>query len=96
MLNNILIRWFWVDVTLQTHQEYNIISNKCSDFLPTSGEPSVNRIDLQALTLSEPLWHKQVPDPLAVQLSENRLCMMTEIQTIEGGWKDVSSLKANT
>ena len=45
-----------------------IISNKCSDFLSTSGEPSVKRIDLQALTLAGPLRHKSVPDPLAVQL----------------------------
>ena len=52
-----------------------IISNKFSDFLSTSGEPSVNRIDLPALTLAGPTWHKPVLGPLAVRHLENRLYM---------------------
>ena len=32
----------------------------------TSGEPSVNGIDLLALTLARPIWHKPALDPLAV------------------------------
>ena len=35
----------------------------------------MNRIDLRALILAGPLQHKPVPDPLAVQLLENRLYM---------------------
>ena len=38
-----------------------------------SGEPSVKRLNLRALTLAGPRRHKPVPDPLAVQLLENRL-----------------------
>ena len=41
-------------------------------FLSTSGEPSVNRIDLRALTFVGPLWHKPVMEPLAVHLLKNR------------------------
>ena len=56
------------------------ISNKCSDFLWTSGEPPVNRINLWALTLMGPQWHKTVLYSLAVQrypvqLFENWLFM---------------------
>ena len=41
-------------------------------FISTSGEPSVNRIDLLALTLVGPTQHKSVLDPLAVQHLENQ------------------------
>ena len=44
-------------------------------FLPTSGEPSVNRIDLPALTP----WQKPVLDHLAVHLLENSLYILTKI-----------------
>ena len=39
----------------------------------TSEEPSVNRIDLLALTLAGPIRHKPVLDPLAVHFLENQL-----------------------
>ena len=55
--------------------QYVLITKFKSDFLSTSGEPSVNRIDLRALTLVGPLWHKPALDPLAVHILENRLFM---------------------
>ena len=62
---------------------------KCSDFLLTSGEPSVNRIDLQksridlqVLTSVGPLRQKPVPDHLAVQLLENRIYMLLTLQSL--------------
>ena len=42
-------------------------------FILTSGEPSVNRIVLLALTLVGPIWPKPAQDPLAVLQLENRL-----------------------
>ena len=60
-----------IQPNLPAHTTFIDISNKCSDFLSTLGEPSVNRIDLRALTLAGPLQHKPVSDPLAVQLLKN-------------------------
>ena len=44
--------------------------------ISTSGEPSVNRIDLLALTLAGPIWLKPALDPLAVHHPENQLYML--------------------
>ena len=41
-------------------------------FVLTSGEPPVNSIDLQALTLAGPTGHDTVLIPLAVQSLDNR------------------------
>ena len=52
-------------------------------FISTSGVPSVNRTDLQALILVGPTDTSPVLDPLAVLLLDNRLCM------IEGGERGI-------
>ena len=44
------------------------------------------KIDLLALTLAGPIWQKPVLDPLAVDLLENRLCMIGSIDCWVGGW----------
>ena len=53
-------------------------------FILTSGEPSVNKIDLQALNLAGPTATRLVPDPLAVLGLENQLYItkMNEITLI--------------
>ena len=50
-------------------------SNKCS-LIPTSGESSGNRKDLEALTLSGPTRDNPVLDPLAVLHLDNRLYLI--------------------
>ena len=50
------------------------MQNKCNLF-PTSGEPSVNRKDLLALTLAGTTNKNLVLDPLAVLHLDNRLYM---------------------
>ena len=47
-------------------------------FMFTSGELSLNRVDLRALTLVGPMGHKPVLSPLAVHHLENRLCMCND------------------
>ena len=44
-------------------------------FIMTSGEPAVNRIDSQALTLAGPKRNHLLPDPLAELHLDNRLFM---------------------
>ena len=56
------------------HLQSPIFFIQCKDFK--------RLIDLRALTLAGPLWHKSVPDPLAVQLLENWLCMWLYISPL--------------
>ena len=51
-----------------------MLTTQNKHFISTSGIPSVNRIDLKALTLVGPTITRPVLDPLAVLRLDNRLC----------------------
>ena len=52
-------------------------------FISTSGIPSVNGIDLQALTLVGPTVTRPVLDPLAVMHLNNQLFMSASLHYFE-------------